>query len=399
MNSLSLQENIAQQSTALQDTTITNPEVDLEALCQEIRMRACRGEFDDQAYVSQDIIEKLKKLGVFRALVPKRFGGTGGSPRQFCQLIEQLSMADGSVGWVASFGMSPAYLGSLPEATLTELYKDSPDIVFAGGIFPPQAAEVTPEGMKVRGRWKFASGCLGADIVGVGIAPQKDNAAQGLPRMAVMPANKAKIEMTWDTVGLKGTGSHDLVVEDVIVPEAWTFVRGEASKLPETFFKYPSLSLATQVLTVVGIGVAAAALEEFKLLAPGKASITGGAEIAMRPVTQYEFAQADAEFQAARVWFYQSMDQVWQTLSNGDQATAEQISAMRLSCTHAARVAAKVCRKMQMLAGMTAIYTHNPFSRFVNDCNVVTQHAFMGDATLQNAAAISFGLNPTPGYL
>ena len=373
--------------------------IDLDELCDEIRERACSGEFDQQAYVSQDIIQKLKQLGVYRAFVPKRFGGDEISPRQFCELIERLSMADGSVGWVASFGMSPAYLGSLPEATLQELYKDSPDIVFAGGIFPPQSAELVDDCFMVNGRWKFSSGCKGADIVGVGIAPKKHNETQGLPRMAVLPAHKAKIEMTWDTVGLKGTGSHDLVVENVSVPEAWTFVRGEPSKLPEPFFKYPSLSLATQVLTVVGIGVAAAALDEFKKLAPGKASITGGAEIANRPVTQYEFSQAQAEFLAARNWFYQTMDVVWNEILAGRQPAAQQISDMRLSCTHAARVSARVARKMQMLAGMTAIYTNNPFSRFVNDTNVVTQHAFMGDNTLQNAGAMSFGLNPTPGYL
>ena len=373
--------------------------IELAALCQEIRERACTGEFDQQAYVSQDIINKLKEIGVYRAFVPKRFGGNEWSPKQFCELIEQLSKADGSVGWVASFGMSPAYLGSLPEATLEQLYKDSPDLVFAGGIFPPQPAEITDDGVVVSGRWKFSSGCMGADIIGVGISPQKDNEAQGLPRMAVMPAHQAQIEMTWDTVGLKGTGSHDLVVKDVLVAKEWTFVRGEASKLPEPFFKYPSLSLATQVLTVVGIGVAAAALEEFQNLAPGKASITGGAEIANRPVTQYEFAQAEAEFRAARVWFYETMQIVWDEIVQGRKATAEQISDMRLSCTHAARVCARVTRKMQMLAGMTAIYTNNPFSRFVNDTHVVTQHAFMGDATLQNAGLVSFGMKPTPGYL
>ncbi len=373
--------------------------IDLDELCDEIRERACSGEFDQQAYVSQDIIQKLKQLGVYRAFVPKRFGGDEISPLQFCELIERLSMADGSVGWVASFGMSPAYLGSLPEATLQELYKDSPDIVFAGGIFPPQSAELVDDCFMVNGRWKFSSGCKGADIVGVGIAPKKHNETQGLPRMAVLPAHKAKIEMTWDTVGLKGTGSHDLVVENVSVPEAWTFVRGEPSKLPEPFFKYPSLSLATQVLTVVGIGVAAAALDEFKKLAPGKASITGGAEIANRPVTQYEFSQAQAEFLAARNWFYQTMDVVWNEILAGRKPDPDLISDMRLSCTHAARVSARVARKMQMLAGMTAIYTNNPFSRFVNDTNVVTQHAFMGDNTLQNAGAMSFGLNPTPGYL
>ena len=377
------------------DTTTT----ELERLCQEIRERACTGEFDNQAYVSQDIIEKLKQIGVYRALVPKRFGGNEWSPKQFCELIEQLSKADGSVGWVASFGMSPAYLGSLPEATLEQLYKDSPDIVFAGGIFPPQPAEITDDGVVVSGRWKFSSGCMGADIVGVGISPQKDNEAQGLPRMAVMPANKAQIDMTWDTVGLKGTGSHDLVVKEVLVAKEWTFVRGEPSKLPEPFFKYPSLSLATQVLTVVGIGVAAAAIEEFQKLAPGKSSITGGAEIASRPVTQYEFAQVEAEFKAARVWFYDTMQIVWNEVLAGRNPSAEQISDMRLSCTHVARVCARVTRKIQMLAGMTAIYTHNPFSRFVNDTNVVTQHAFMGDATLQNAGLVRFGMKPAPGSL
>ncbi|MDQ8951478.1 acyl-CoA dehydrogenase family protein [Acinetobacter rudis] len=388
MNTLSTKEFVMDSNTT-----------ELEALCQEIRQRACSGEFDQQAYVSQDIIHKLKEIGVYRAFVPKCFGGNEWSPKQFCELIEKLSKADGSVGWVASFGMSPAYLGSLPESTLEQLYKDSPDLVFAGGIFPPQPAEVTKDGVIVNGRWKFSSGCMGADIVGVGISPQKNNETQGLPRMAVMPASEVAIEMTWDTVGLKGTGSHDLVVKDVLVKKEWTFVRGEPSKRPEPFFKYPSLSLATQVLTVVGIGVAAAALEEFQQLAPAKSSITGGAEIAGRPVTQYEFAQAEAEFKAARHWFYDTMQTVWDGIVAGHTPTTEQISDMRLSCTHVARVCARVTRKMQMLAGMTAIYTNNPFSRFVNDSNVVTQHAFMGDATLQNAGLVSFGMKPTPGYL
>ncbi len=105
----------------------------------------------------------------------------------------------------------------------------------------------------MRGRWKFSSGCMGADIVGVGISPLKNNEMQGLPRMAVMPANKAKIEMTWDTVGLKGTGSHDLVVEDVLVEKEMDLCTWRTFKTQRAIFKYPSLSLATQVLTVVGI--------------------------------------------------------------------------------------------------------------------------------------------------
>lgn len=376
-----------------------NDEINLDELCYEIRERACKGEFDEQGYISLDVIDKLKAVGVYRALVPMRFGGDECSPREFCELIEKISIADGSVGWVASFGMSPAYLAGLPEATLKEIYKNGPDVVFAGGIFPPQAAEMTDEGMIVTGRWKFSSGCLGADIIGVGISPRKDNEVKGLPRMAVLPAEEVQVEMTWDTVGLKGTGSHDLIVNGVLVKEDWTFVRGAASTLSEPFFKYPSLSFATQVLSVVAIGVAGAALEEFKKLAPGKSSITGGSEIANRPVTQYEYAKADAAFQAAKAWFYQTIDRVWEQILKGQTPSPDQIRDMRLACTHAVRICAEVARTMQMLAGMTAIYTNNPFSRFVNDTNVVTQHAFMGDITLLNAGAMSFGIDPAPGYL
>ena len=147
--------------------------VNLNEFCQEIRERALTGEFDEQAYVSQDVIARLKQLGVYRAFVPKRFGGDERSPREFCELIEQLSKADGSVGWVASFGMGPTYLGSLPEATFEKIFKTDPDTVFAGGIFPPQPAEIKDGGVEVRGRWKFSSGCMGADVVGVGITPQQ----------------------------------------------------------------------------------------------------------------------------------------------------------------------------------------------------------------------------------
>lgn len=71
--------------------------------------------------------------------MPKRFGGEEWSPRQFCELIETLSKADGSVGWVASFGMSPAYLGSLPEETLKELYQKRARCRICRRYFPTSA--------------------------------------------------------------------------------------------------------------------------------------------------------------------------------------------------------------------------------------------------------------------
>ncbi|MNL75769.1 hypothetical protein D3C87_2016330 [compost metagenome] len=93
------------------------------------------------------------------------------------------------------------------------------------------------------------------------------------------------------------------------------------------------------------------------------------------------------------------MEDAWISVLNGDPVSVEQTNLLRLSSTHAARVSAEVARTAQMLSGMTGVYRDNPLSRFVNDTLVITQHAFMGDMTYQNAGAIFFGNQPLPGYL
>lgn len=144
-------------------------------------------------------------------------------PAQFCELIEQIATADGSAGWVASFGMSLFYLGALPPEHLKRALPRRSDVVFAGGIFPPQKAVLADGGYRVSGRWGFASGSMGASVFGVGILPES---GEPLPRMAVLPRESVQIDPVWNTVGTAGTGSHDLVVNDAFVPREWTFVRG-----------------------------------------------------------------------------------------------------------------------------------------------------------------------------
>ncbi|SEI18546.1 indole-3-acetate monooxygenase [Pseudomonas asplenii] len=371
---------------------------DFDVLLDDIRNRAQAGEFNRQRHISPDVIESFKQHGVYRALVPERFGGLECSPAEFCRLIERISQADGSAGWVASFGMSPVYLAALPLDSIAQLYADGPDLVFAGGIFPPQPAEVVSGGFMVSGRWKYSSGSLGADVVGVGIAP-KNGDTFGLPRIAVMPRSAIRIEETWDTVGLLGTGSHDLVAQDVLVAEEWTFVRGGLPNLDEPFFRYPSLSFATQVLSVVGLGVARAALDALADMASGRVSVTGAPAIADRPLAQVDMARAEADLRAARAFFYESIDRAWDYVLAGDAVPVEATNLLRLSSTHATRVAADVARTAQMLSGMSGVYNDSPLARCVNDAQVVTQHAFMGDITYQNAGAMFFGKQPLPGYL
>ena len=368
----------------------------LDTLLADIKSR--RREFERQQFISQDIIERFREIGIYRAFVAKRFGGDEMAPADFCRLIETISAADGSAGWVASFGAGAIYLSALPVATLEQIYAKTPNHVFAGGIFPPQPATRVDGGFRFSGRWEWASGCMGADLFGAGIAPRTGDKFE-LPRMAVLPREKVRIEKNWDVVGLQGTGSHDIILEDVTVPEDWTFLRGSKSSMTEPLYRYPALSLATQVLAIVGLGVARGAIDEVIAMSAERTSATGAPKLGDRVYVQLEIAKVEAELRAARSWFYEAIDEVWQLLLAGKEPSPQLVSMRRLSSTHATRVGAEVARRAQMVTGMTGLYRACPLSAYVNDAQTVTQHAFVGDITYQNAGAMMFGLAPLPGYL
>ncbi|GAB3443853.1 acyl-CoA dehydrogenase family protein [Actinophytocola sediminis] len=356
-----------------------------------------REEFREQRFVPQDFVDRLKELGIYRASAPARFGGDPLPPAQFLDLIERISVVDGSTGWVASFGSSLVYLAALPVETQALLYRDGPDVVFAGGLFPVQPAEPTERGFLVDGHWKFASGCVAADVVGVGIGG--DEASAGKPRTAVLPRDQVEIVRDWDVVGMRGTGSFDLVVRGVEVPREWTFIRGGQSMIDEPLYRYPTIAYASQVLAIVGAGVARAALNHAEEVGAGYAGVTGAPALANRPYYRAEIATAEAALRSARAWFYEVTHEVWQTVLTGDSATDEQNAALRLASAHLARTSSDVVGKLVEISGTAPIFSKHPLQQLLGDALVPKQHAFLGPQIYDSAGAVLMGMPPTvPGF-
>ncbi|HKR87104.1 MAG TPA: acyl-CoA dehydrogenase family protein [Phenylobacterium sp.] len=366
-----------------------------ETVLAEVRARS--GEFEQKKCVPRDMVDKFRQIGIYRALVSPQFGGDGKSPADFCRMVEEISTADGSAGWVASFGAAATYLASLPTQILREVYADGPDVVFAGGLFPPQEAKRTAEGLRVSGRWQFGSGSPGADLIGVGVFV-KDDETGGLPRMAVMPASKVTIRENWDVIGMRGTGSHDLIVEDVLVPESWTFIRGGPASLDEPINRYPAMALAAQVLAVVGLGVARAAIDELTGRLGDKVSIAGGAKLTDRPQVQIDVAKAEMRLRAARSWFYEATEEVWAEAHADRPVGLRTTTVLRLAAINAAHEAAQVVESMFRLAGTSGIYSAHPLSRQLCDALVVGQHAFLSMGHCQTAGRILMGGEGQPGF-
>jgi alkylation response protein AidB-like acyl-CoA dehydrogenase len=367
----------------------------LQRLLEEARAR--RMEFARQGRLSGDIVDLLKQAGIFRALVARRFGGEELSPSDFCRLVERISAADGSTGWIASFGHAAMYLSALPVETLETIYADGPDVIFAGGIFPPKPARRVEGGFLVNGRWSWASGCTAAAYLGVGIKLE-EGGESGLPRMAVIPRENATIIDNWDVNGLRGTGSHDIEVTGVVVPEDWTFIRGGASSLDTPLFHYPTLAIASQVLAVVGLGAARAALDQAIAMAGERASITGAPRLADRAHVQIELAKAEAQLRSARAFLYETTDQAFERLTAGQELDLQTRTLLRLSATNAAKVGADVTRQAYTMCGTAGIFTDHPLAQALQDALVVPQHTFLSEGTWQSAGRMLLGLEAGPGF-
>ncbi|RKE40025.1 alkylation response protein AidB-like acyl-CoA dehydrogenase [Paraburkholderia sp. BL23I1N1] len=371
----------------------------LDALIAEIERR--RDEFDQVSHVSRDMVAKMKRAGIFRASTPQRFGGDALPPPQFLHILERIAIADGSTAWVAAFGSANTYLAALPIETQQHIYTTGPDQVFAGGLYPLQPATKVSGGFTVSGQWRFASGCKGADWIGVGIGgtpADSGNAGAGKPFTAVFPAHEVEIVENWNVVGMQGTGSHDLRLHDKFVDAQWTFVRGGQPLIDEPLYRYPAVAYQAQVHAVVNIGLARAALDLLTGMSDSTKTTTGAPRLADRGYYRSGLAKAEANWRSARAFFYESAEAAWQTIVAGDPVTQEQANLLRLSATHAAQVCAEVVMQAYQMAGVAAIYRENRLQRLVRDSIVVTQHAFLGEGTYDASGALFAGVPPVTPY-
>lgn len=352
-------------------------------------------EFQKLRHIPQDVVDQFKILGVYRAFVPSRFGGDEKSPADFCRLIEDIAAADPSAGWVASFGVSAVYLSTLPPHAYAEIFGTNPDTVFAGAMFPPQAATTVSGGYRVSGQWPWASGIMGADLAGVGIKVEDQETK--LPLIAIMPKANVEIVDTWKTMGLRATGSHDIKVNDVCVERDWTFIRGSKPTMDDRIFRYPSMALAAQVLAVVALGAARAALDYLKQTGERK-SVTGAPKPGARPYLQGEFAKARGLYLGAQALFYDTLEEAYEELAHRETVSRDTHIRLRLVASKAAKDGAEAARMAFALGGSTVIEEGHPLVRYMLDAAGVAQHAFLSEGTFTAAGAAMFDEPTMPGY-
>lgn len=358
-------------------------------------------EIEQARRMPDDLARRMAAAGLFRMLVPSVYHGGEVHPQVFFDTLVEASRADGAVGWVLMIGATTGLMAaSLPEVWSRELYADHPDNITTGVTAPVGRATPVDGGMRVTGRWPFGSGSQVSQwICGGSLIMDPDGPRRGPfgPRSLLMffPRNEVTIhEDTWFTSGLCGTGSHDIEVADVFVPEGRWVELGHRARVETPLYRFPTLGLLALGVSAVATGIATHAIEHFIELATEKVPTGSRRALAERAGAQKDLARAQAMVAAARALTREAIDEAWQTSeATGRLGTAHK-AKLRLAASNNAWSAAKAVDLLYHAAGGTAIYSKSPLQRCFRDVHVATQHIMVAQPTYEVLGKVSLGIDP-----
>jgi alkylation response protein AidB-like acyl-CoA dehydrogenase len=283
---------------------------------------------------------------------------------------------------------------------------DPPDLRAAGSLRPQGRAVPVAGGYRVTGEWNFASGIDNANrlyctcVVMDGDRPAMTSA--GIPRVRVMwvPVSAATIKDTWSVMGMRGTGSHDFVVDDLIVPDEHTCFAGDPPIDQGDLYRPRGVFMVlTTVVAANALGIARGAIEDFVEMANREASSYSTALLRDRPLVQAHLAQAEAIVNAARANVIDAVGRAWAAQCTRGADPAREIAQARLAATHSIHEAVRAVGLVFHAAGTNAIYTRNPLERRFRDIHVAVQHNAAFPAHYESAGKVMLGLRPSdPGW-
>jgi alkylation response protein AidB-like acyl-CoA dehydrogenase len=355
-------------------------------------------EIERQRRVPLDLLDDLRAAGCFRMLVPSDHGGAALDLPTQMHVIEQLAGADASVAWTVMIGsLAPIAFAKLSRATFDALYEDGPDVILAGTFNPTGVAARTPGGFDVTGRWSFASGCQHADwFMGHCIV---DDGHVPTVRMMLLRPDQVAIEDTWWVAGLCGTGSHDVVVDGVHVPDRLTFSLSDPPCHPDPLFRIPELSFTAFEIATVAVGIAGGALADIAAMAGAKVPAFADSTLATNPLFQCRLAEADARLRAARVLLDADAASAWATAAAAAPFTPEHRARIRATTTWVTQTAASVVDTAYTAGGGSALYSSNALQRRHRDIHALTQHFAVKPDTFTMAGAVLMGQDVDLAFL
>jgi alkylation response protein AidB-like acyl-CoA dehydrogenase len=349
------------------------------SLAPEIRARAAETEAARQ--VPADLARKLAEAGLYRMLQPAHYGGLEVDLRTFIEVIEIITCADGAVGWCLMKGATTNYFAAhLPEAGAQAIFGSTPDLISSGSFNPRGRAVPVAGGYRISGRWTWGSGCQHSDWMVGGCMVFEGEQPRMTPHgpellAAFFPISAVQIIDTWQSVGMRGSGSHDFAVEDLFVPSEQTFAHLMAvPQVQSPLYVIPTPGLLPIGHGPIATGLLRAAIDAVSELATTKTPLMARGLLRDKETTQQQVAQAEATYHSARAFIHAASDELWAAAIAGQQHTPQQLAMLSLATTHATHTCVQAVNQMFTVGAGTSVFTTFGVERPFRDIHTAATH-------------------------
>ncbi|MEV4316569.1 3-hydroxy-9,10-secoandrosta-1,3,5(10)-triene-9,17-dione monooxygenase oxygenase subunit [Actinocrispum sp. NPDC049592] len=338
---------------------------------------------EDARRVPAESIEALRQAGFFRLLQPARVGGFEADPIDFYTSVRLISSACGSTGWVSSvLGCHPWQLSLFDVRAQDEVWAD-PDARISSSYAPMGRATPVEGGFRFTGRWSFSSGCDHASWVFLGGLVLGEDGNPVDFRTFLLPLEDYKIEDVWDTVGLRGTGSNDILVDDVFVPDYRTLSFVDTGKCvcpgqevnPGALYKLPFASVFSYSIAAPVIGMATGAYESHVSYMAERVRASYGSKAAEDPYSQVRVAEAASDIDAAWLQLEHNIGEEYRLALAGEKIPVSLRLKVRRDQVRATTRSIGAVDKLFENSGGKALNVGTPIQRFWRDAHAGRVHA------------------------
>lgn len=349
----------------------------------------------------------LKSAGPIRLLQPKKYGGFEAHPREFAESVMSAAALDPATGWICGIvGVHPWQLAFADPRVQEEVWGADHDTWMASPYAPTGIARPVDGGYIFNGRWQFSSGTDHCDWIFLGamLGDQQGGIADPptMLHMILPRADYEIVEDSWNVVGLKGTGSKDIVVKDAFVPSYRVMngdhvIDGTAQReygVTETLYKMPWSTMFPLGISAAVIGIAEGALAAHLDYQRGRVGAQGTA-VKDDPYVLFAISEAAADINAARQELLANVDRIWGIVESGGEVDFALRAAGRRTQVRAAWRAVMAVDQIFARSGGNALRMDKPLQRYWRDAHAGLNHAIHVPSTVYHASALSsMGFDP-----
>jgi 3-hydroxy-9,10-secoandrosta-1,3,5(10)-triene-9,17-dione monooxygenase len=341
-------------------------------------------ETEDARRISVESIKALQETGLFRLLQPVRYGGLEASPVDFYRAVRLIASACGSTGWVASvLGVHPWQLGLFAAKAQEEVWGEDPDTRISSSYAPMGRAKPVDGGFQFNGRWSFSSGCDHCTWAFLGGLVLDERGGPIDFRTFLLPRSDYEIDDVWDTIGLRGTGSNDIVVDDVFVPEHRTLSFVDTGRCvcpgqevnPGPVYRLPFASVFSCSISVPVIGMATGAYRAYLEHTRQRVRASTGGKAVEDTFQHLRIAEAASKIDAAVLQIERNLTDELDIVSSGEKIPMALRMQVRRDQVNATSAAIAAVDRLFESAGGRALKVGTPIQRFWRDAHAGRVHA------------------------